>query len=174
MKILIFWLRYVAVELLYGLAFFVGIFLFPIAYLCKYELKTNAFSWFLNSTEDGDYGAAWWRNREGIEDKDFWVAMRWWYRNPTWDFRMLLKPKWTGDVFHTYTKKNTLEDKTNALAWATRDDGIYGTNHVYYIVDGTLYGRYSHAAPGFEFQAGSGGDMWRFRVKVGKNNAQKN
>jgi hypothetical protein len=164
--ILLFWLRFTLMTIIRFPLEVLSVVLFPISYFFRYVLKIDLFYYLLNSTEDGDFGAKWWRDREGLKPS-FFTAWRWTLRNPAWNIHEVLKPKWNGAYTDVRTIKNTIGGR-NPLAWASHYTDTYGTNHVYYRVDGKVYGRYSttEIKYGQTFQAGTTGQRynlkWRF------------
>jgi hypothetical protein len=159
-----FWFRFFGVQFLYLLAIIPSIVLFPVSYFFRYVIKRDWFWLLLNSTEDGDFGADWWLNREKL-NKSFWSAWRWTIRNPAWNFHELIKPEWNGTYTDVRTINNTIGGK-NPLVWASHYAGVYGLNHVYYRVNGKVYGRFGYAKKGTTIQAGTTGNRYNLKFRI--------
>ncbi len=161
-----FWLKWAVVILLRFPVEILSVVLFPLSYWMRYKVQVDLFYYLLNSTKDGDYGADWWLEREGLK-KSFWSAWRWTLRNPAWNFNEIIKPVWTGYYTDVRVIENTIGGD-NPLIWADHYSETYGTNHVYYRVKGKVYGRYSttELAIGKRFQAGTEGKRYNLRFTL--------
>lgn len=165
-EIISFWCEWVIIQIVYGFVIIIAIPLFPIAYLLRYqfEVKWNPLWWVLN--DETDFGEQWWLEREGLTE-GVKSAFKWWRRNPCWNFNNMFKPKWTGDYTDLRVIKNTLtEERESPLDWADRYKYRWGVNHVYYRVEGTVFGRYSYASTNIEIRLGSGGKRYKLWVKL--------
>ncbi len=69
----------------------------------------------------------------------FLLAMKWNYRNPTWSFQVLFKPK-DGDKYEIRELKH--EGDASILQW--RNKTTFGKQFVTYKIEGTRYFRYSY------------------------------
>jgi hypothetical protein len=164
LEILNFWCKWALVQLLYVPFVILSITLFPLAYLFRYHIGWDLFWILLNDTEDGDFGAEWWLKREGLTE-GFFTAWLWTIRNPAWNYHSLVKPEWTGEYTDVRTIKNTFNTK-NPLLWASHEIGFIGTNHVYYRVNGEVYGRFSWASKTKTFQAGTNGKRYQAKWRI--------
>ena len=140
-----FWVTEVCIHLLYSLVILLGIFLFPIAYFIRHVLnvegKKNPLWWWLNYTEDNDWGLS--HYKDTPPKRNFWNALKWYQRNPAWNF-ILLFPLDNGDIeiLELYT---TVDNRRYHIDWPT--EGRYGTLKTYYRVNGDLRGRIGFATP---------------------------
>jgi hypothetical protein len=193
-EIIGFWLRWFGIVLLFGVMFLLGVGgiglillfasifydiptwliivfsipLFPVAYTLEHLFKWhyNPLWWFLNYTTDGDNGADWWLKKKNLKKGRISTFIRWWLRNNAWNFKLLFKPEWDAgqvDVFLKIT--NTLINPKHRFTNADREDGIYGVHHIYYRINGKVYGRYSRANAKREFQIGVNGDRYKLIIK---------
>ena len=173
MPVTLFWIKFAVIIILQGLVGILGFFLFPIAYFLRHkagiEGKRNPLWFLLNYTEDSDWGLSHYKNKP--PSKTFWNALKWYVRNPAWNFKMLFRPKWrAGEVDHFEHVKFTLQrnELVNDWTWANKDLRIFGTNHLYYKIEGTTYGRYSYASRSGmlrEIQMGAAGNRYKLRIK---------
>jgi hypothetical protein len=194
-EIIGFWFRWLGTVLLFGLMFLLGVGgiglilllasifftipawliivffipLFPIAYILEHVFKWhyNPLWWFLNYTEDGDKGADWWLEREELKKGNAAALVRWWIRNNAWNFKLLFKPYWAaGETEDFLVIKNTLINPKHRFSNADKAKGVYGVHHIYYRVNGVVYGKFSVATPKVEFQIGVNSYRYKFMFKL--------
>lgn len=148
----------------------------PLAFFITYVLgiKRHPLTYLLNSTKDGDFGAEWWLKREKLQPGKL-SALRWWFRNPAWNFNEWFNNTNFEAAFITdvLTIKNTIPKPTNprelskhVFYWANKESGHFGTNHLYFRVKGVVFGRFSSRTLKREFMAGAGGNRYEFRFKL--------
>lgn len=163
-----FWgFKWLGNRLVYGVVIIIGYVLFPLAYFFRYKLKVDLLKVFMN--DETDYGEQWWRDREGITKNNFWVAYRWYARNPAWNFNNIFIPKY-GPI-RDLEVTTTVEGRDYEIDWADKEHKKFGKMVAHYTVLGTTYGRYSFAQrKGLirEIQAGAGGNRYRGRLKMSK------
>jgi hypothetical protein len=163
MKHFLYWGAFVFVKFLEMLfilfSFFSGAVI--IAHVLKHYFKINVvpFKWMLNDTEDGDYGASWWLEREGLEPS-LYSALRWWLRNPCWTFKYLMAPRGGG-----YENVNVYfnSSQEHPLKWCSRKERA--TKYVTYEQNGQINARFSHTNALFNFMAGSGNNRYLLKLR---------
>lgn len=152
-------LRYIAIGLLHGLMYALGILLFPIWFSLRRLIikhKTPILWWFLNDDE-GDYvsniyGDAGYRAIKGFDyETANWLQKTWqgfnWgaLRNSHWNFRIhVLKPK-QGTPYDVDVIINNTFPLTNGMTFC--NFSIFGEQFAKYTVDGVRYFRYSFTKP---------------------------
>lgn len=139
----------------------------------RHYLGKNDNSPFLNYTKDGDFGAEWWLEREGLEP-GLWSAILWWIRNHSWEYIISFLVPSTSDknkIHVIYPEGlNDIEKRdvyADLMQWSDRSKGIFGMRYIFYtgeLEDGTVVdcARFSYANKFFTFQIGSGGDRYKF------------
>ena len=165
------WARYSIIIFLQGVVAILGAPLFPIAYFIRHKLgvegKKNPLWILLNYTQDSDWGLS--HYKENPPKKTFWNALKWYIRNPAWNFKLLFKPNWSdGEAEIFETVKDTISPSENRWVWANKDLGILGERLIYFQIKNKVYGRYSYAGTGFlikEIQLGASGNRYKFRFK---------
>lgn len=166
LSIILFWIRFFIIKIVIEGTFLIcSIPLVPVAFLLKHKFGINVppFKWMLNDTIDGDYGDPNWLNRMGLEP-GLWSAFRWWWRNPVWNFKLLFAPK--SHAESTIIKVFKHEVGPTPFMWVRQD--LRGTNHLYYIIDGTLYGRFSYCNDYINIYLGIGGRRHILKIRRSK------
>lgn len=165
-----FWERFTIREDKYFLVWFFGFLSTAViwAHILKHVFKVKTKFWLLNDTADGDYGADWWLEREGL-NPSLYSAFRWWWRNKAWNYYVKSVPEWDGgnaDDFRVIKRTISDEDMTDGR-WtkANKDEGIYGINYYCYRLNGKVFCNYSEASEKKEKQIGAGGNEWRHWIK---------
>ena len=167
----IFWVKCIIINILHGIVGFLGYLPFPLAYYLRHKVgltgKQNPLWLFLNYTEDSDWGLS--HYKDNPPERTFKNALAWYKRNKAWNFVLLFKPN-TGEIedLELYT---TVQGREYHIDWPNKDTEKWGKLKAYYRVEGTVYGRYGFAKPtGLikEFQIGSSGNRYKFRMKFKK------
>ena len=149
-------LRYLFYGLVFILAFFIGLVIFPIIYIFRKAIRAhapNVFNYFLNSDEidelSNDYGDAGWRKRKGIdiESKNwlgkFIVSYRWAaIRNPHYNLKLAIAPR-KGKKTHVKIKFDTTSE--GGLIFC--NEKIRGRQFATYRTEGRKYFRFSFTLP---------------------------
>jgi len=170
-EITAFWIRFALREVIYFLVWSIGFISTAViwAFILKHVFKVKIKFWLLNDTVDGDFGADWWLQREGLKP-GLWSAFRWWWRNKAWNFYLRSVPEWNaGKVYEFWYIKNTIklyERVDGRFTKANKDKEIYGINYYCYRLNGKVFCNYSKASPSIEMQFGAGGNEWRMWIKI--------
>jgi len=169
-----FWKDFTIREDKYFLVWFFGFFTGSviIAHILKHVFKVKTKFWLLNDTVDGDYGADWWLEREGLKPS-LYSAFRWWWRNKAWNYYIKEVPEWDGgnaDEFRviklTLSEYDmTYQGKYNRFTKANKNEGVYGINYYCYRLKGKVFCNYSEATENKEKQFGAGGNEYRQWIK---------
>lgn len=177
--------RYIIYGLIFTLAFIVGLFVFPIAYIFRKWVRRKKFMplWiWLNSDEpteiENDYGDDAYRKRKGIvlEGKNwfqlFLISYRWAaLRNPHYNLKLMLVPK-KGEKYDVkIIIHETAQDPLKMC-----DQWNYGKQYATYRIDGTKYFRYSFAekikwfgkVKLWNVQLGAADHRWLYKNKISK------
>ena len=139
-----------------------------IAHILKHVFKVKTKFWLLNDTEDGDYGADWWLEREGLKPS-LYSAFRWWWRNLAWNYLLLKTPYWDGGNAEEFRvlecTLNPIDMTDGRWTKADKSEGIYGVNYYCYRIKGKVFCNYSKATENIEKQFGAGGNEFRQWIK---------
>lgn len=135
---------------------------------------------FMNNTKDGDYGATWWLEEKGLTP-GILSAIRWWFRNHSWNYIRKHLPEWNGgqvdkdkygnDEFLviqlTIPKEQMYDDagRYNRFTKANTSKNIYGINYYAYKINDKVFFNYSKANSLMEIQRGAGGNEFRWWLK---------
>ena len=163
----LFWIGFALREVIYFLVWSIGFISTAVvwAFILKHVFKVERKMWLLNDTVDGDFGADWWLQREGLKP-GLWSAFRWWWRNKAWNFYIRSVPEWNaGKVDEFWCIKNTIRFDGKWIK-ANKSKGIYGINYYCYKLNGKVFCNYSKASQSIEMQFGAGGNEYRNWIKI--------
>jgi hypothetical protein len=138
-----------------------------IAFYLKHKRNWKFQFWWLNDTEDGDYGNEKWLKDNGYK-KGLWSAINWWRINHSWNYIRGFIPGWKdgeADIFKTIYSTVTDTEKYGRWTRADKRKGIYGLKFIAYQIDGKTYCQFSYANKWISIQLG-GGSEYRFRIKL--------
>jgi len=158
------------------------------AFILKHVFKVKTKFWLLNDTEgdfdSGDFGAEWW-----LEDNDtgFLIsnAIKWWFRNHSWNYISKYNPEWNngeneeyliikntvGNEINQYHKDFDKEKWENGIySWLKKDIEKECELYVAYRINGVVYCRYSKVRKDWtgrwrQYQKGVGGRRYRLNRK---------
>lgn len=144
-------IRYILLEIIFGIAYILGLFIYPIAYIFRVTIRKYHILpiwWFLNNGlygKDNDYGYEFWHIQNGYSNiseysnlKKFWISYRWnAFRNSHWNLKLAVKPK-QGEMKSIKIYTNTTDK--DGTVFCNYD--IFGKQYCTYEVGGTKYFRY--------------------------------
>lgn len=149
-----------------------------LAFIAKHVFQVKFKFWWLNDTPDGDFGGQWWLDREGLKPGTR-SAIRWWFRNHSWNYISKFNPDWKDgevdivngkeevEILHCDVDVSRFDDLF--FHWMTREDGI-GTIYIAYRINGRVYCRFSQVKKDWlgrlvQIQRGAGGRRYRYNKK---------
>jgi hypothetical protein len=145
------------------------------AFIARHKFNVKFKFWWLNYTKDGDFGEEKWRKDKGLKDKSIWTAMRWWWRNHSWEYISLFNPPWYAgkvdkdkngkDIFRTIYSSVKDNEEYGRFTRAHKKDKNYGIKFIAYQIDQKVYFQFSAACRFIQIHMGSGGRRYRFNIK---------
>ncbi len=175
-----FWSKYKKIMFRWNFVSAVGLLTLGVvvAFVLKHVFQVKFKFWWLNDTVDGDWGAQWWLDREGLKPGTR-SAIRWWFRNHSWNYISKFNPDWKGgsvDIVNgepelkiLYCNVDIKRFKDGIFHWMTREDGI-GKISIAYRIHGNVYCRYSEVKKDrfgrlVQIQRGAGGRRYKMERK---------
>jgi hypothetical protein len=162
-------LKYSAIMIAWNIVSFVGFFSTGViwAFVAKHYFDVKFRFWWLNDTEDGDYGADWFMPKW---KRSWFTAFCWWFRNHSWNFITYeFTPVWENgkaDAFRTIWKWRVVDNEEyGRYTRAHKKDKNYGIKFIAYRIGETVEFQFSAACRIFQLHIGAGGDRYRFNWK---------
>lgn len=140
-----------------------------VAFIAKHHFGSKFQFWWLNDTEDGDWGAEWWLRDYGYK-KGYWSAINWWFRNHSWNFiTSAFTPKWRKgkvDVFREVFRRGVIPtEEYGRFTRADKKTKNYGIKLIAYRIDDVVEFQFSFACKWINVHLGAGGERYRFRMQ---------